>query len=145
MKIQSAIVLGFLLFAASPALKAQGCQPVQVLEHIHPTVATVVQGNVQNKAGALVAGLSVTITGSVKPKLKQTVVTDGHGQFHFDSVPAGKYTLTIEQTAGTAKRTEMECDANGVCQVEFILKPPLKPGDCPRPGAADRSQAGLRQ
>ena len=87
----------------------------------------------QNNAGALVAGLSVTITGSTKPQLKQTVVTDAHGQFHFDSVPAGKYSLTIEHTAGTAKRTEAECDNDGVCQVVFILKPSPKPGDCHMP------------
>ena len=140
MKIRSTVLLGSLFIAA---LHAQYCQSVLVQEHIHPSVATVVQGNVQNRAGALVAGLSVTLTGSAKPKLKQTVVTDDHGQFHFDLVPAGKYTLIIEHTAGTAKRTEMECDTNGVCQVEFILKPPLKPGDCP--ATRNDMRDGIRQ
>lgn len=130
MKILSTAMLGSLIVAASPAIHAQICQPVLVSERIHPAVATVVQGSVQNNAGALVSGISVTIKGSEKPALKQTVVTDDHGQFKFDSVPAGKYTLIIEHTAGAAKRTEVECGTNGVCQVEFILKPPRKPSEC---------------
>jgi len=140
MKIRHVVLLVSFL-AVLPALKAQECPPVVVLEHIHPTVATVVQGNVQNKAGALVAGLSVTITGSTIPKLKQTAVTDDRGQFHFDSVPAGKYTLTIEHTAGTAKRTEVECDSNGVCQMVFILKPPRNPSECRYSGNHDKGPA----
>jgi len=143
MKIRGAVVLGFLLVAAAPTLHAQ-CQPVLVSEKIHPAVATVIHGSVQNNAGQLVAGLSVTIKGSEKPAITKTVVTDDHGQFTFDSVPAGKYTLIIERTAGTAKRTELMCDTNGVCQVEFILRPPRKPGDCP---VVDHGamQNGLRQ
>jgi len=144
MKIQSAIVLGALLTATMPALKAQVCQPVLVFQHITAPVATVIQGNIENKAGTLVAGLSLTITGSAKPKLQQTVVTDDNGQFHFDSVPAGKYTITIEHTAGTAKRTEVECDRNGVCQMVFILKPARKPDDCRNIHYQDRG-ATIRQ
>ena len=63
--------------------------------------------------------------------MKQTIVTDDHGQFHFDSVPSRKYTLKIMNTAGTAKKTEVQCDTTGVCQAAFILKPPRDPRKCP--------------
>jgi len=134
MRIPSIAVLGCLLFTGLPILNAQQgmCPSVMIDQRLEPATASVIQGTVQNPNGQSVKGVFLTLAEQEKPKPKfmQVVSTDDKGQFHFDSVPAGKYDITIHWTSKTAKHTQVQCDANGVCQVAFTLNPPKKVVPC---------------
>ena len=51
-----------------------------------------IAGRVLNKAGAVVAGARVTLTG---PRGDETAVTDGTGRYTFDRLLPGQYDLTL--------------------------------------------------
>jgi protocatechuate 3,4-dioxygenase beta subunit len=140
------VVLGFLLFVGLPTLKAQNmCPSVVIKQQLEPTTAAVIQGTVQDKAGQSLTKIELTLTGSEKPKLEQTATTDDKGQFHFNSVPAGKYKIAIRWSSGTAKHTQVQCDTNGVCQVAFTLKPPRVQSVCREPSVDNDLRSGMRQ
>jgi len=133
MRIRYKLLLGVSFLVLLPALDAQTysyCYPVLVNQRLQASSATVVQGTVQDRKGEYVSDMSLTLTGSTNPKIKQVVATDNHGHFQFRSVPAGKYRIKIFNTAGLATRPDLRCDTSGVCNVAFVLKPPKGIGDC---------------
>lgn len=127
------VLLGASLLLSLPVLKAQTltyCTPVLVDQRLNTSSVTLVQGTVQDRRGEYVSHMSLTLTGGNKPKLKRVVTTDDHGHFQFGAVPGGKYQINIFNTAGNAKRPDLTCYANGVCNVAFVLKAPKRIGDC---------------
>lgn len=133
MRDQYKLLLVASLLLSLPMLKAQNytyCTPALVDQRLETSSVTLVQGTVQDRKGEYVSHMSLTLTGGKKPKIKQVVTTDDHGHFQFRSVPGGKYEIKILNTAGNAKRTDLSCNASGVCNVAFVLKPPKGIGDC---------------
>jgi hypothetical protein len=137
MNVRRVILFGSLLFLPLQALSAQNVCVTHNLVSVKVAAktATAIHGTVQYQAGAQAKSVVMTLSRTENnPKLLQTVATDKQGQFHFDSVPEGRYFIQIYGTAGTAQPTELQCDANGVCAVAFTLKPPSLSlaRDCPR-------------
>lgn len=125
------LLIGISFLLSLPTLKAQTyCSPVLVDQRINASSVTLVQGTVQERKGEYVSHLRLTLTGGNKPRIKQVVTTDDQGHFQFGAVPRGKYQIKILNTAGNAKRPALHCNASGVCNVAFVLKPPRGIGDC---------------
>ena len=63
-----------------------------------------VEGTVRDPKGAVVPGVSVTLTGTTVG-FNRTVQSDASGEFRFPQVPAGIYTLASAATSGFATST----------------------------------------
>jgi hypothetical protein len=63
-----------------------------------------VEGTVKDPKGAVVPGVSVTLTG-VSVGFNRTVQSDDNGGFRFPQVPAGSYKVTSAATSGFAETT----------------------------------------
>src|SRR5262245_18826684 len=55
-----------------------------------------ISGSVQDEAGAIIAGANVTIT-NIGTGLTRTLTTNSSGQFNAPVLPAGEYTVKVEQ------------------------------------------------
>jgi len=84
----------------------------------------VLQGNVQDSSGAIVAGATVTIK-NLSIGLVRTVETDGNGHFIFSALPpAGTYELKVEMKGfGGETMTGLTFQANAAPVINFTLKP----------------------
>ncbi len=83
----------------------------------------------------------IVLTGLDKnaPPVSQVAVTDSQGAFHFDSVPAGKYAITIDFTGVSVKKAEVHCETHDSCRVALVVKSVTR-HDCYRPHYDDGAQ-----
>jgi len=65
----------------------------------------VIQGNVQDEAGAFVPGSTVEVK-NVDTNLTKTLTTDDDGRFVFLQLPPGRYTLTASKQGFTTLKQE---------------------------------------
>jgi hypothetical protein len=87
---------------------------------------------------ASIAMKGIVLTGLDKnaPPVSQVAVTDSQGAFHFDSVPAGKYAITIDFSGWSVKKSEVHCAADDSCSVALVVKP-VAPHNCYSPHYMD--------
>jgi len=83
-------------------------------------------------------GIVLTGLDKKEPKVSQVAVTDSQGAFHFDSVPAGKYAITIDFTGLTVKKAKVHCATRDSCRVALVVTN-VSPHDCYRPHYASDS------
>lgn len=121
--MKSALFCASLLLAVS-AVAQTHCR-VTVREKINVKAALVFTGTLQDKQGTPLQGKTVLLTSADKKvsNITQAVATDSQGAFHFDSVPAGRYAITVEQVGGTARKTQIDCTPTTSCRIAFVVKP----------------------
>jgi hypothetical protein len=78
-------------------------------------------GNVRDSTGAVLPGVSVTVTNE-DTGLTRTAVTDANGEFTVPSVPTGTYTVTAE-LSGFKKlsRSNYRVGVDSRVRVDFVL------------------------
>jgi len=74
------------------ALAAAVCLAVLIVVPAAQTGAGTLAGSVKDPGGAAIAGVTVTVV--AKGSAPRTALTDGRGEFRFQGLPAGDYTLT---------------------------------------------------
>jgi Ca-activated chloride channel homolog len=79
-----------------------------------------VAGTVKDPAGAALPGARVELSGTGITTL--TRITDAHGSFAFDRVPAATYDLTVTMTGFTMYKTRVAVSANGKAQLAVVLR-----------------------
>lgn len=75
-----------------------------------------IQGTVTDQRGAGVGGVAVVIN-----ELSRAVITDPHGAFRFDRVPAGTYSLTFSSGEQSDTRTGVTVGGSAPIQVDHAL------------------------
>ena len=95
--------------------------------HVHAQVTTgTVRGVVQDQTGALVPGASVTIMNPTT-KTSQTAQSGGGGEFQFNNLLVGIYTITVEPPSGSNFSTltvkDVRVKLNEVTDVVTVLQP----------------------
>lgn len=83
------------------------------------TVGTV-QGTVTDQSGAVLPGVTATLTG---PRGSQTAVTDSHGVYKFIGVAPGTYDLKVELSGfQVAEKKGVEVSMGGTASADFSMK-----------------------
>jgi hypothetical protein len=67
-------------------------------------------GVVRDTTGSVLPGVTVTVTGAA-PIAPRTVVTDEHGEYVVDALPAGRYLVTAALRGFEPSSTEIEVGA----------------------------------
>ena len=70
------------------------------------TNTTSLTGDVQDATGAAIAGSTVTLT-NPETGLIQTMQSGSAGQYSFNQIPPGKYTVNHLQTVGRNQRSRL--------------------------------------
>ncbi|HYH86887.1 MAG TPA: TonB-dependent receptor [Pyrinomonadaceae bacterium] len=82
----------------------------------------VIQGNVQDEAGAFVPGATVEVR-NVGTNLTKTLTTDNDGRFVFLQLPPGRYTLTAsKQGFATLKQEEFTLNVGQAANLDLKMK-----------------------
>jgi hypothetical protein len=146
--VKTALLSAFLCMAVSvvaqslPSVvgQSQDCSP-RFEKKISIKVPTVFTGTLEDDKNTSIAMKGIVLTGLDKkaPPVSQAAVTDSKGAFHFDSVPAGKYAITIDFTGVSVKKSEVHCATPDSCRVSLVVKS-VTPQDCYRPKYLDRGQ-----
>ena len=129
-----ALLCAFLSFAISAVAQSADCSTPHFTKKITIKTPTVFSGTLDNDKAASIPMEGIVLTGLDKktvPQVSQIAFTDAHGTFHFDSVPAGKYAITIDLTGMTVKKSEVHCATNNACSVVLVVKS-VRPHDCYR-------------
>src|SRR5436853_2380704 len=80
-----------------------------------------IQGQVKDQSGAVVPGTKVTATSPTLPRPMEAT-SDSGGNYRFQSVPVGKYTVTATQSGfKTVSKQEVEVQLNKTATVDFDL------------------------
>src|SRR5205085_4648505 len=80
-----------------------------------------IQGQVKDQSGAVVPGTKVTATSPTLPR-PMDATSDSGGNYRFQSVPVGKYTVTATQSGfKTVSKQEVEVQLNKTATVDFDL------------------------
>ena len=134
-----ALLCAFLSMAISVA-QSQDCSP-RFEKKITIKAPAVFTGILADDKNTSIAMKGIVLTGLDKkaPPVSQTAVTDSQGTFHFDSVPAGKYAITIDFTGWTVKKSDVHCATHDECSVALVIKP-VVPKDCYRAQYVDPPQ-----
>lgn len=137
-----ALVCAFLSLALSAAAQSVDCSTPHFLKKISIKTPAAFTGTLRDNNAASIAMKGIVLTGVDKelPPVSQVAVTDSKGAFHFDSVPAGKYAITIDFSGFTVKKSEVHCTADNSCSVALVIKP-VGPHDCYRAHYADENGA----
>src|SRR2546426_10352909 len=80
-----------------------------------------VQGTVKDPQGAVVPGATVEVTG---PALigKKTATTDSGGYFHFEQLPPGIYSVSVNAAGfGPSTQSNLELKTGGLATLNFTL------------------------
>ena len=101
------------------------CASLLVLNASAQTTTTgTIEGIVTDSNGAVVAGVSVSVS---SPNLirSQSAITDIEGRYRVLSLPPGKYSVTVEPTAGFARfaLTDVEVNLSKTSSVLIPLEP----------------------
>jgi len=94
---------------------------------IHAQVTTgTVRGVVTDQTGAVVPGASVTIT-NPNTKTSQTAESGGSGEYQFNNLLAGTYTITVQPPSGSnfspLTVNDVRIKLNEVTDVPTVLQP----------------------
>jgi len=122
----SIVVTAVAIFAASGDVRAQSGA-------VHTQSATAsIWGNVTDNHGAPLGGAKVTLV-SEETKESTGASTDGTGQYHFEGLRPGKYTVSFDAHGFVPKQHEVKLKL-GAKKVEVSerLKPPPEPAE-PKP------------
>jgi hypothetical protein len=140
-----ALLCALLSVAISAAAQSSDCSTPHFIKKISIKTPTVFTGTLEDDKAASIAMKGIVLTGLDKkvPRISQAAVTDSKGAFHFDSVPAGKYAITIDFSGWTVKKSEVHCAAEDSCSVALVVKP-VSPKDCYRPHYSDDQPTSLR-
>lgn len=103
-------------------------------------------GTLQDDKNTPIATVKVQLVSLDKkaPKVFDAAITDSQGAFHFDSVPAGRYAITIINPGWSGKRAEIHCATDNSCRVAFVLRS-NNPHDCYSPNYLDNNWPSMRQ
>ena len=132
------LLTAFLAFAISAVAQGQDCSSRGFKKKISIKTPAVFTGTLEDDKAASIPMKGIVLTGLDKkaPPVSQAAVTDSHGAFHFDSVPAGKYAITIDFSDWTVKKSAVHCATDGSCRVALVVTP-VSPHDCYYPRYAD--------
>ena len=136
-----ALLCAFLTVAVSAVAQSWDCSTPNFEKKITIKAPTVFTGTLADNKNTSIAMKGIVLTGLDKkaPPVSQTAVTDSQGTFHFDSVPAGKYAITIDFTGVTVKKAEVHCATPDSCRVALVVRS-VSPHDCYRPNYAEGGQ-----
>jgi len=129
--VKIALVCALLSLPVSAVAQSADCSTPHFIKKITIKTPAVFTGTLKDDKAASIAMKGIVLTGLDKkmPPVSQAAVTDAHGAFHFDSVPAGKYAITIDFSGWTVKKSEVSCGANNSCTIALVIKP-VGPHDC---------------
>lgn len=134
-----ALLCAFLSAAISAVAQSADCSTPNFEKKISIKGPAVFTGTLEDNKHTSIAMKGIVLTGldkKVVPQVSQVAVTDSQGAFHFDSVPAGKYAITIDFTGVSVKRADVHCATPDSCHVALVVKS-VRPPDCYRPHYAD--------
>jgi hypothetical protein len=81
-------------------------------------------GTITDATGAVMPGVTVTVTGPALQVPQVLAVTDGQGQYRITPLPVGAYTVTYELTGfQTVKREGVQLGTGFVAKLDQSLKP----------------------
>src|SRR5512134_961794 len=81
-----------------------------------------ISGTVTDQQGAVVAGVTVTVTSKQTGEVR-VGVTDGSGFYTFPNLPPGRYDVAAElQGFKKASRTDVQLDAGGAIRIDTVLE-----------------------
>src|SRR5258705_4204540 len=94
---------------------------------VHAQVTTgTVRGVVKDQTGAVIPGASVTIT-DPKTKTSQTIETGNNGEYQFNNLLTGTYTITVQPPSGsifsTLTTNDVRVRLNDITDVTNVLQP----------------------
>jgi hypothetical protein len=133
--------------AISVAAQSMGCSTPRFEKKISIKAPAVFTGTLADNKDTSIAMKGIVLTGLDKkaPPVSQVAVTDSKGAFHFDSVPAGKYAITIDFTGVTVKKAEVRCTTPDSCRIALVVQS-VSPHDCYRPRYVDHEgNSAIRQ
>jgi len=141
-----ALLCAFLSFAISAAAQSSDCSTPHFIKKITIRAPTVFAGTLADNKNTSIAMKGIVLTGLDKkaPPVSQVAVTDSQGAFRFDSVPAGKYAITIDFTGVTVKKADVHCATRDSCRVALVVKS-VGPHDCYRAKYVDHGNSVIRQ
>ena len=136
-----ALLCAFLTVAVSAVAQSWDCSTPNFEKKITIKAPTVFTGTLADNRNTSIAMKGIVLTGLNKkaPPVSQTAVTDSQGAFHFDSVPAGKYAITIDFSGVSVKKADVHCATPDSCRVALVVKS-VSPKDCYRPNYAEGGQ-----
>jgi hypothetical protein len=120
------IALALLSVALSTVAQAQVHCTVGA-KRISIKAPTVFTGTLEDAKDTPIATKKVALTSldldkaKKTPKISQATVTDSRGAFHFDSVPAGKYTIAIG-SGWAVRKAEVNCTPDNSCRVALVVR-----------------------
>lgn len=123
-----------MLFVAIPTIAQNvDCSTPRYEKKITITSPTVFTGTLEDNKNSSIAMKGIVLRGVDKkaPPVSLVAVTDSKGAFHFDSVPAGKYAITIDFTGMAVKKADVHCTTADACRVTLVVRS-VVPRDCYR-------------
>ena len=143
--MKTMLLCAFLSVAVPTLAQSSGCSTPHFIKKVSIKAPAVFTGTVKDEKTASMAMKGIVLTGIDKkaPPVSQVAVTDSKGAFHFESVPAGKYAITIDFTGWTVKKSEVHCTTDDSCTVALVVKH-VVPHDCYRPHYADDGVSTMR-
>ena len=134
--------VGLSLVAQAPVHRA--CSAI-VGTNVSTRAPAIFTGSLQDDKNTPIAKTKVELASLDKkaPKVYDAVLTDSQGAFHFDSVPAGRYAITVIKTGWTGEKVELHCATDNSCRVAFVLKS-SNPHDCYNPNYVDDNMPSMR-
>lgn len=129
-----ALLCAFLSLTVSVVAQSLDCSLLPFEKKISIKSPAVFAGTLTDDKDTSIAMKGIVLTGLDKnaPPVSQVAVTDSQGAFHFDSVPAGKYAITIDFPGVSAKKAKVHCVTPGSCRVTLVLRS-VSPHDCYSP------------
>jgi len=144
--VKLALLCAFFSVALSAVAQSVDCSTPRFIKKITTKTPTVFTGTLDDNNAASIAMKGIVLTGLDKkkvPQVSQVAVTNSKGAFRFDSVPAGKYAITIDFSGWTVKKSDVRCATQDSCSLALVIKP-VGPHDCYRPHYSDDQPTGLR-
>ena len=140
------LLCALLSVAISAAAQSSDCSSPHFIKKISTKAPTVFTGTLADNKNTSIAMKGIVLTGLDKkaPPVSQVAVTDSQGAFHFDSVPAGKYAITIDFTGVSVKKAEVHCATQDSCRVALVVKS-VSFRDCYRAQYVDHGNSVIRQ
>jgi hypothetical protein len=108
-----------LLVAAAAVLVS----PVRAIAQIGQTAT--LTGTVTDASGAVLPGVTVTVTGEAVIGGSRTAVTDGNGVYRFPALPPGTYTVKVELTGFRTITQEARLQLGQTITMDAKLDPGL--------------------
>jgi hypothetical protein len=144
--VKIALLCAFLSVAISAVAQSADCSTPHFEKKISIKAPAVFSGTLEDNKDTSIAMKGIVLTGLDKnaPPVSQVAVTDAQGAFHFDSVPAGKYAITIDFTGVAVKKAEVHCATPDSCRVALVVRS-VTPHDCYRPKYASDSTSTIHQ